>query len=90
MRNAVYQINAIDENMILDFGLFHWNELMFNYIPAQIVGADFKKMFFFRWRTLINTLNICRRQAARIRVWRMHSARSGTSGRSSSSSSLWY
>jgi len=45
MRNAVYKIHAIDHNMILDFGAFHWNTLVFNYIPAQIVGAEFKQLF---------------------------------------------
>jgi hypothetical protein len=45
MRNAVYKINAIDENMILDFGAFHWNTLVFNFIPAQLVGAEFKGLF---------------------------------------------
>jgi hypothetical protein len=46
MRNAVYKINAIDQNMILDFGAFHWNTLVFNYIPAQLVGAEFKGLLF--------------------------------------------
>ncbi|MBP2300861.1 hypothetical protein [Azospirillum picis] len=46
MLNAVYKINAIDENMILDFGAFHWNTLVFNYIPAQVTGTEFKDLLF--------------------------------------------
>lgn len=46
MLNAVYKINAVDENMILDFGAFHWNTLVFNYIPAQLVGNEFKNLLF--------------------------------------------
>jgi hypothetical protein len=45
MRNAIYKINAIDENMILDFGANHWNVVVFNYIPAQIVGREIKESF---------------------------------------------
>ncbi len=46
MLNAIYKINAIDQNMILDFGAFHWNTLVFNYIPAQVTGTEFKELLF--------------------------------------------
>jgi hypothetical protein len=28
--------------MKFDFGISHWNELVFRYVPAQLVGADLK------------------------------------------------
>lgn len=42
MRNAVVLINAADRDRQFDFGAFHWNILVFNYVPAQLVGAAFK------------------------------------------------
>jgi hypothetical protein len=43
LTNAVYYIEATDRTMRLDFGLSHWNELVFRYVPAQLVGADLKE-----------------------------------------------
>jgi hypothetical protein len=40
---AVYQIEAADRRLAFDFGAFYWNVLVFNYVPAQIVGADIKQ-----------------------------------------------
>ena len=45
MRNAVQLINAADRDMIFDFGGFHWNVLVYNYIPAQVVGYGVKATF---------------------------------------------
>lgn len=45
MRNAVLRIDAVDKLMTFDFGLFHWNVLVFNYVPAQLVGAEVKRSF---------------------------------------------
>ncbi len=42
MKNAVYVMDAYSETGEFDFGLSHWNLLVFNYVPAQIVGASFK------------------------------------------------
>jgi hypothetical protein len=43
MRNAVLRINDADRLMAFDFGVFHWNTLVFNFVPAQIVGSDLKQ-----------------------------------------------
>lgn len=43
MRNAVLRINDADRRMTFDFGLFHWNVLVFNFVPAQLVGNDLKQ-----------------------------------------------
>jgi hypothetical protein len=45
-RNAIYHVNYIDKNMAFDYGIFHWNILVFNYVPAQIFGRDFKEALF--------------------------------------------
>jgi hypothetical protein len=42
MENAVYTIAAVDENTQFDYGAFHWNTLVFNYVPAQLFGPEFK------------------------------------------------
>ncbi|MBV9749925.1 MAG: hypothetical protein JO157_14035, partial [Acetobacteraceae bacterium] len=46
MRNAVLRINAADEMMAFDFGLFHWNILVYNFVPAQLVGREAKNSLF--------------------------------------------
>jgi hypothetical protein len=43
MRNAVMRIDFTDRTMALDFGAFHWNVLVFNFVPAQLVGASTKQ-----------------------------------------------
>ncbi len=43
LTNAVYYIEAADRTMSFDFGLSHWNALVFSYVPAQLVGADIKE-----------------------------------------------
>ncbi|HLO75450.1 MAG TPA: hypothetical protein VK196_03220 [Magnetospirillum sp.] len=45
-KNLIYKIDIADRYMALDFGLYHWNEFIFNYVPAQLVGAEMKKMFY--------------------------------------------
>lgn len=42
LKAAVYSIAATNAEMAFDFGLFHWNTLVFNYVPAQIVGQGLK------------------------------------------------
>jgi hypothetical protein len=42
VRNAVQRMSSVQDTQAFDFGLFHWNTLVFNYVPAQLVGAEFK------------------------------------------------
>nr|WP_245312448.1 hypothetical protein [Rhizobium sp. R693] len=42
MRNAVIRINSTDTTLDLDFGKVHWNHLIFAYVPAQLLGNNFK------------------------------------------------
>ncbi|WP_162917279.1 hypothetical protein [Dongia deserti] len=46
VRNAAYNIAAVSRSMKLDFGLAHWNALVFSYVPAQLVGKEFKQSLF--------------------------------------------
>lgn len=43
LTNAVYAIEAANATRQFDYGLSHWNALVFNYVPAQVMGADFKQ-----------------------------------------------
>ncbi|HEY1963879.1 MAG TPA: hypothetical protein VGG59_03070, partial [Acidobacteriaceae bacterium] len=38
LTNAVYNIGAVNRTMSFDLGAYHWNELIFAYVPAQWVG----------------------------------------------------
>ena len=44
MTDAVYKIAATDAEQNFDFGLFNWNMLIFNYVPAQLVGQNLKSL----------------------------------------------
>jgi len=47
VRNAILRTNAVSDTHAYDLGLFHWNTLVFNYVPAQLVGADLKERLTF-------------------------------------------
>lgn len=46
LRNALYIISAVDHNMEFDLGAFHWNRLVFAYVPRQLVGDDIKNELY--------------------------------------------
>jgi hypothetical protein len=46
LMNAVYNIGAVNRTMSLDFGAYHWNALVFSYVPAQLVGQDLKQSLY--------------------------------------------
>lgn len=47
LRNAALMIEAKDETWEFDFGLFHWNALVSNYVPGQLVGQRVKEALLF-------------------------------------------
>jgi hypothetical protein len=47
MRNAVNVVDHIEETKNFDFGLSHWNNIVFSYIPAQLIGQQFKESLMF-------------------------------------------
>jgi hypothetical protein len=42
MTNATLMIDATDRTGLFDFGISQWNSLVFAYVPAQLIGAEFK------------------------------------------------
>jgi hypothetical protein len=46
LTNAAYTIAAVNRRMEFDLGIYHWNQLIFSYVPAQIVGADLKNALY--------------------------------------------
>lgn len=46
MRNAAAMVDHIDHTRIFDYGVFHWNEIMFAFVPAQIVGRGIKDALY--------------------------------------------
>lgn len=45
MRNAILRINNTATTLQFDYGKFHWNRLIFNFVPAQLVGGNVKQSF---------------------------------------------
>lgn len=43
VRNAAHLIAAKSRLGGYDYGLFHWNTFVFNYVPAQLFGEEFKE-----------------------------------------------
>ncbi len=42
-RNAVERMDFVAKNQAFDYGSFHWNVIVFNFVPAQLFGTEFKK-----------------------------------------------
>jgi hypothetical protein len=42
LTNAAYIIAAVGRTMEFDLGAVHWNQLVFAYVPAQLVGSEIK------------------------------------------------
>lgn len=42
MTNAVHSIQFIDSSHMFNYGIEHWNDVVFTFVPAQLVGAEFK------------------------------------------------
>ncbi|GAA5624395.1 hypothetical protein Brsp04_04294 [Brucella sp. NBRC 12952] len=47
MRNAVQRIDEIDRRLEFDYGKFHWNRVVFTFVPAQLVGSKLKDALQF-------------------------------------------
>jgi hypothetical protein len=43
VRNAINRMETVRRSEAYDFGLSHWNATVFNYVPAQLLGAEFKE-----------------------------------------------
>jgi hypothetical protein len=52
MRNAAYYIAATEDLGAYDFGLFHWNALVFRFFPRQVFGMSAKANLMSLWGLL--------------------------------------
>lgn len=43
LANAAVRISNVDRLQIYDYGAIHWNRLVLNYVPAQIIGSAAKE-----------------------------------------------
>jgi hypothetical protein len=61
VKNASYELAAIKYLAAYDYGSFHWNEFIHNYVPAQLVGREFKESLKVReenlWRHMKEKYN---------------------------------
>ena len=48
--NAIYTIASTEATGNYDYGVFHWNTLVFNYIPAQLFGSAFKNALYIDYK----------------------------------------
>jgi|GEM_PF-2270615 len=46
-KNFIYHQQVYRDTDEYDFGLIHWNKLVFNYVPAQIVGRELKNAMMY-------------------------------------------
>ena len=44
---GIYLMATTDLLSEYDFGSFHWNNLVFTFVPAQLLGEDFKRLLMF-------------------------------------------
>jgi hypothetical protein len=47
LRNAIYDVTAAQMIGSYDLGASYWNYLVFRYVPAQFLGAEFKSSLMF-------------------------------------------
>ncbi|MGK0271155.1 MAG: hypothetical protein ACI88H_001809 [Cocleimonas sp.] len=50
--NYIYRREAYSEDLTFDYGAYHWNRFIFNYVPAQIVGSEIKEGLTFPLRNM--------------------------------------
>lgn len=51
LKNYVYYLKSYDDASLFDYGKVHWNLLVFNYVPGQIVGRDLKNALMFNMKS---------------------------------------
>jgi len=51
--SGIYLMAASAAEDAFDFGAYHWNVLVFNYVPAQVFGAEFKESLYIPGPDLI-------------------------------------
>lgn len=57
MHNAILRISHIDATMEFDYGKSHWNHLVFNFVPAQLVGSNIKEQLMVEMPSVARDYN---------------------------------
>ncbi|UNK40471.1 hypothetical protein MNR02_18340 (plasmid) [Shinella sp. H4-D48] len=57
VRNAILRIDHAADSLEFDYGKFHWNRLVFNYVPSQIVGEAAKRSLMLRTPAMARDYN---------------------------------
>jgi hypothetical protein len=57
LRNAAMMIDVTDLSDHLGYGRGFWNDIVFQYVPGQILGNDFKKSLQFQLSTQSDIVN---------------------------------
>jgi hypothetical protein len=55
MATAMYRMAGTEALGAYDFGLVHWNALVFEYVPAQLVGRGVKNALMIDWATYVSS-----------------------------------
>ncbi len=53
VRSASFALLATEITGEYDYGINHWNGLVYNYVPAQLVGADLKNALMFETKEAV-------------------------------------
>lgn len=56
-RNAIQRVSYADETMEFDYGLAHWNAMVFSFVPAQLLGDRFKQRLMITLPVLARDYN---------------------------------
>ena len=54
MENLVRSMQHVSDTVTFDFGLSHWNDLVSTYVPAQLVGPEFKQSLMLTMPSLFD------------------------------------
>jgi hypothetical protein len=54
VENLVRSMQHVSDSLVFDFGLSHWNDLVFTYVPAQLVGPEFKRSLMLTMPSLFD------------------------------------
>ncbi|UDF32854.1 UNVERIFIED_ORG: hypothetical protein LHK14_24105 (plasmid) [Roseateles sp. XES5] len=57
VRNAILRIDHAADTLEFDYGKFHWNRLVFNYVPSQLVGETVKRSLMLKTPAMARDYN---------------------------------
>lgn len=57
LRNAILRVSYTDSTKEFDLGMTHWNFVVFSFVPAQLLGTDFKDRLMVQLPSLAKDYN---------------------------------